>query len=73
MSERTYTVYRSEFSYGKGATRRVLHTGKLLDEARELQKSGEEALRREPGYRENVMSRPLICIELEKPKGEVKC
>lgn len=65
MNGSTYTVYRSEWS-GWRQSERVLHTGVALEEARRLQRTAEEALVAEPGYRPGVMSRPLIGVRLER-------
>jgi len=65
MNGSTYTVYRSEWS-GWRQSERVLHTGATFDEARRLQRAAEETLVAEPGYRPNVMSRPLIGVRLER-------
>ncbi len=60
-----YRVYRSEFSPRKGSTKRTLHSGKTYDEARRLQAQAAAALKLEHGHREDVMSRPIISIEVE--------
>ena len=63
-----YSVYRTEGYAGRGTERRtILHAGLDYGQARAKAASAEDALRQEAGYRSDVMSRPLISIELEKP------
>jgi hypothetical protein len=58
-----YRLVRSE-----PGRRVVLSTGKDYAEALRLCEAATAALRQEPGYRDYVMSRPLILIELEDPE-----
>jgi hypothetical protein len=59
-----YSVDRLD---GLGPTARVrtLHAGKTWDEAQRLLALEEKNLEAEPGYRPNVMSRPVIGIRIE--------
>ena len=63
-----YSVYRTEGYAGRGTERRtILQAGLNYGQATAQAALAEDALRQEDGYRPDVMSRPLIRIELEKP------
>lgn len=63
-----YTVYRAEGHKGTGgATKKPLYVDQSWDEAQQKVCEAESLLRLEPGYRSDVMCRPLIGIELERP------
>ena len=64
---RTYRVIRNE-PRGSAKAHATLATGLTYQQAQDAQEQEEKALTLEPGYRPNVMSRPIIIIELEKPK-----
>lgn len=63
-----YTVYRTEgYASQRSEIRTILHTNQTYDQSMAKVAVAEEALRQEAGYRPEVMSRPLISIQLEKP------
>lgn len=60
-----YSVYRSEFVYGRGIVRTTRHSNRTYSEAKALQKEIDKEIQQEPGYVANTMSRPMVDIELE--------
>lgn len=69
-----YSVYRTEGYAGRGTERRtILHTGLDYAQATAQAALAESALGQEAGYRPDVMARPLILIELEKPTETRLC
>lgn len=63
-----YTVYRTEgYASRRSEIRRILHINQTYEQSMAKVAVAEEALRQEAGYRPDVMSRPLIGIQLEKP------
>lgn len=64
-----YTVYRSEGLGSKSRpVKKPLHVNQTWDEAQKNVAEAEVHLRLEPGYRPDVMCRPVIGIELEQPE-----
>lgn len=63
-----YTVYRTEgYASQCSEIRTILHTNQTYEQSMAKVAVAEEALRQEAGYRPNVMSRPHIGIQLERP------
>lgn len=60
-----YSVYRTEFIYGRGEVRTVLHTDKPYVEAKRLQAIIQASIEREPDYRANTMGRAIAGISIE--------
>ncbi|MDK9702453.1 MAG: hypothetical protein OEL20_04885 [Sulfuritalea sp.] len=64
-----YRVYRSQFEFGKGTSKRTLHTNLHYEEACRTRVQEDATLRLEPGYHPDIMGRPMIGIELEQPEA----
>ena len=63
-----YTVYRTQgFASQRSEFRAILHSEQTYPQAVINVSLAEEELRQEPGYRHDVMSRPLIGMQLERP------
>ena len=63
-----YTVHRTEgYACQRSEIRTILHTSQTYEQSMAKVAIADEALRQEAGYRPDVMSRPLIGIQLEKP------
>ena len=63
-----YSVYRTEGNASQRSEIKViLHADQTYQQAVEKVSISECALRQEANYRPNVMSRPLIGIQLERP------
>lgn len=63
-----YTVYRTEgYDSQRSEIRTILHTNQTYEQSMAKVAVAEEALRQEAGYRPDVMSRPHIGIQLERP------
>lgn len=63
-----YTVYRTQgYASQRSEIRTILHSEQTYPQAVVNVSLAEEALRQEPGYRPDVMSRALIGMQLERP------
>jgi hypothetical protein len=64
-----YTVYRTAGRLNFGPViKTILHFDQPYEQAILLAHAAEALMHTESGYRPHVMSRALICIELEKPE-----